>query len=42
MMQGTGEDELMSSTGEIISVAEFTRRSPDAIDLCADAEEKER
>jgi hypothetical protein len=38
----TGQQELVRLMGEIISVEEFERRYPDAIDLCADAEEKER
>jgi hypothetical protein len=30
---GTGDDDMLSPTGEVISLAEFERRYPDAIDL---------
>ncbi len=30
---GTGEDDMLGPDGEVISLAEFERRYPDAIDI---------
>lgn len=32
---GTGDNEMLSPTGEVITVRKFARRYPDAINLCA-------
>ncbi len=39
---GTNEDDMLGPTGEIISLAEFERRYPDAIDISGPTAEKDR